>query len=68
MEILMRWLIASLLLCSLAPLSLAADDTPALINEALDKPVAKLEVNGVFEVPLDELRTAWTATLPAALG
>jgi phosphoribosylformylglycinamidine synthase len=25
-------------------------------------------VDGQFEVPLDELRTAWTATLPAALG
>ncbi|KAA1421536.1 phosphoribosylformylglycinamidine synthase subunit PurL [Nocardioides humilatus] len=27
-----------------------------------------LVVEGAFELPLDELRTAWTATLPAALG
>nr|WP_240769794.1 phosphoribosylformylglycinamidine synthase subunit PurL [Nocardioides sp.] len=27
-----------------------------------------LEVDGQFSVPLDELRAAWTATLPAALG
>jgi phosphoribosylformylglycinamidine synthase subunit PurL len=27
-----------------------------------------LGVDGVFEIPLDELRSAWTATLPAALG
>ncbi|HEY8666252.1 MAG TPA: hypothetical protein VIL86_06290 [Tepidisphaeraceae bacterium] len=51
----MRWLIASLLLCSLAPLSLAADDTPALINEALDKPVAKLEVNGVLRQAMEKI-------------
>ncbi|MBA3234279.1 MAG: phosphoribosylformylglycinamidine synthase subunit PurL [Propionibacteriales bacterium] len=29
---------------------------------------AALEVQGLFSVPLDELREAWTATLPAALG
>lgn len=27
-----------------------------------------LVVEGAFDVPLDELRTAWTSTLPAALG
>ena len=27
-----------------------------------------LGVDGQFEIPLDELRAAWTATLPAALG
>ncbi|MDN5746439.1 MAG: phosphoribosylformylglycinamidine synthase II, partial [Nocardioidaceae bacterium] len=27
-----------------------------------------LVVDGVFDVPLAELRQAWTATLPAALG
>jgi phosphoribosylformylglycinamidine (FGAM) synthase-like enzyme len=27
-----------------------------------------LVVDGAFDVSLDELRTAWTATLPAALG
>ena len=27
-----------------------------------------LAVEGAFDVPLDELRTAWTSTLPAALG
>ena len=27
-----------------------------------------LSVTGLFDVPLDELRTAWTATLPAALA
>ena len=27
-----------------------------------------LAVDGQFEVALDELRAAWTATLPAALG
>ncbi|MGZ4448042.1 MAG: phosphoribosylformylglycinamidine synthase subunit PurL, partial [Nocardioides sp.] len=27
-----------------------------------------LVVEGSFELPLDELRTAWTATLPAALA
>jgi phosphoribosylformylglycinamidine synthase len=27
-----------------------------------------LTVDGLFEIPLDELREAWTATLPAALG
>jgi phosphoribosylformylglycinamidine synthase len=27
-----------------------------------------LGVDGVFEIPLDELRAVWTATLPAALG
>ncbi|MEZ0579843.1 phosphoribosylformylglycinamidine synthase subunit PurL [Nocardioides sp. MH1] len=27
-----------------------------------------LVVEGLFELPLDELRAAWTATLPAALG
>jgi len=27
-----------------------------------------LEVSGVFEVPLEELRTAWTLTLPAAMA
>jgi phosphoribosylformylglycinamidine synthase len=27
-----------------------------------------LGVDGVFEIPLDELRSAWSATLPAALG
>jgi hypothetical protein len=25
-------------------------------------------VTGLFDVPLDELRTAWTSTLPAALA
>ena len=25
-------------------------------------------VDGAFSIPLDELRTAWTSTLPAALG
>ncbi|HWJ83047.1 MAG TPA: phosphoribosylformylglycinamidine synthase subunit PurL [Nocardioides sp.] len=29
---------------------------------------AALDVEGVLDVPLDELRAAWTATLPAALG
>ena len=27
-----------------------------------------LGVDGQFEIPVDELRAAWTATLPAALG
>ena len=27
-----------------------------------------LEVSGVFDVPLEELRTAWTLTLPAAMA
>jgi phosphoribosylformylglycinamidine synthase subunit PurL len=27
-----------------------------------------LTVEGAFSVPLEELRTAWTATLPNALG
>jgi phosphoribosylformylglycinamidine synthase len=26
-----------------------------------------LEVSGVFDVPLEELRSAWTLTLPAAM-
>ena len=25
-------------------------------------------MTGLFEIPLEELRTAWTATLPAALA
>ncbi len=33
-----------------------------------DGPDAALDVQGQFAVPLAELRTAWTATLPAALG
>ena len=44
--------------------------------EALGVPVAelgrsggdRLVVEGQFEIGLDELRDAWTATLPAALG
>ena len=26
-----------------------------------------LEISGVFDVPLEELRSAWTLTLPAAM-
>ncbi len=29
---------------------------------------ASLDITGVFDVPLEQLRVAWTATLPAALG
>ena len=31
-------------------------------------PGALLDVQGQFSVPLSELRAAWSATLPAALG
>jgi phosphoribosylformylglycinamidine synthase len=31
-------------------------------------PDAQLDVQGLFAVPLSELREAWSGTLPAALG
>jgi phosphoribosylformylglycinamidine synthase len=58
--------------------TLRPDDTAALeaMAGALGVPLHHLgttggdalTVEGVFSVPLDELRTAWTSTLPAALG
>jgi phosphoribosylformylglycinamidine synthase II len=34
----------------------------------VDKRSGALDVRGVFHIPLDELRTAWTGTLPALFG
>jgi phosphoribosylformylglycinamidine synthase len=56
----------------------SADDEERLFDLASDHGVPitslgqtrgdSLVVTGLFEVPVDELRTAWTATLPAALA
>ncbi|MGY2876589.1 phosphoribosylformylglycinamidine synthase subunit PurL [Marmoricola sp. URHA0025 HA25] len=58
--------------------TVAADDTVRLTELALEHGVPlsrlgqtggdSLDVDGQFEIPLDELRDTWTATLPAALG
>jgi len=44
----MRFVAAFLLLIVFFPSSILAQDTSALINEQLDKPVAKLELNGTL--------------------
>ena len=36
--------------------------------EVVSGRVPSLDITGVFDVPLEQLRVAWTATLPAALG
>jgi phosphoribosylformylglycinamidine synthase subunit PurL len=58
--------------------TVAPDDEERLFELAADHGVAitslgqtrgdLLSVTGLFDVPLDELHTAWTSTLPAALG
>ena len=58
--------------------TVAPDDEERLFELAADHGVPitslgqtrgdQLSVKGLFDVPLDELRTAWTATLPAALA
>ncbi|NYJ02981.1 phosphoribosylformylglycinamidine synthase [Nocardioides thalensis] len=61
-----------------AIVTVRADQVAEIVGsaEAHGVPVAEigatggdaLVVEGVFDVPLEELRAAWTATLPAALG
>jgi phosphoribosylformylglycinamidine synthase len=46
-----------------------AEAVPVLrLGETVGGDDAALDVTGQFRVPLDELRTAWSATLPDALG